>query len=157
MKLLDAIAYICMNYKNDLSKSRLNKILYLADWIGCLNKNNSVTNASWKYNNNGPIAPDIIKLISENSIFQIEKTEDKYGKAKEVIKINEGYPQIISEDWEIETLNRSIKLASDLTFSEFLSVVFSSYPLMSQSKGSDLDLLFLAKKFNELKKNHEKK
>ena len=56
IKLIDVIYYIIKNYKKikDLSKSRLTKIVYLADWHQSIHQGKQITKIKWYFDHFGP-------------------------------------------------------------------------------------------------------
>lgn len=157
MSLLKVIAYICSKYpyKADLSKARLNKILYLSDWKSALEKSSSITGINWKFNHYGPYVDEIVDLIRNNPDFDVESTWNFYGQPKEIIKlVNEEYDIQIDQSSK-EIIDGIIDKTSKLNFRDFIDLVYSTYPVVSQQKGTDLDLVLLANKYKSLKNKTE--
>ena len=50
--LENVIAYFCLHYphKRELSKARLTKLVYLADWFSALIFRRQITNINWIFN-----------------------------------------------------------------------------------------------------------
>ena len=115
MEIVDLVKYILENYPypNELSKARLNKIIYLVDWRSVLINNRQLTNIEWKYNHYGPYVDIIKKQIQADSRFKIDNTTNFYGNPKELITLveykgflspNEDEKQVI--DFVIEKTKR---------------------------------------------------
>lgn len=153
METLDLIRYIINNYlyPNELSKARLNKIIYLIDWKSAIENYQQVTNINWVFNHYGPYVTDIESLILNDNRFRINSTTNIYGNEKNIIKL--------VNDKNFKDPNQEIKQIIDFVlektkkfyWNEFISLVYSTYPIISQEKGSELNLVELAKEYNELK------
>jgi hypothetical protein len=51
-RLRDVVAYLCHEYphKGELSKARLTKMVYLADWRSAIERGSQVTDIEWVFN-----------------------------------------------------------------------------------------------------------
>ena len=139
MQLNDLIGYIVMNYKNkdDLSKARLNKIIYLIDWKSAIDKERQITNIEWYFNNYGPYVSDIETSLN----FDIVR-----------IKTNEFQKPLDEENLIIDLV---INLTQELSWNEFINAVYSTFPIKESEKGSSLNLVQLAKEYKALKHNQD--
>ena len=70
-KIENIIKYLCKNYphKNELSKARLTKLVYLADWFSALTKNKQMTNIEWVFNHYGPYVDEITSVATRSDDF----------------------------------------------------------------------------------------
>lgn len=52
MYSIDLVRYIIKNYPNpeELSKARINKIMYLIDWKSAIENEKQITNIKWIFN-----------------------------------------------------------------------------------------------------------
>lgn len=154
MQLNDLIGYIVMNYKNkdDLSKARLNKIIYLIDWKSAIDKERQITNIEWYFNNYGPYVSDIETSLNFDERFYIEKTRNYFGNEKNIVRIktNEFQKPLDEEKLIIDLV---INLTQELSWSEFINAVYSTFPIKESEKGSSLNLVQLAKEYKALKQN----
>ena len=154
MQLNDLIGYIVMNYKNkdDLSKARLNKIIYLIDWKSAIDKEKQITNIEWYFNNYGPYVSDIETSLNFDERFYIEKTRNYFGNEKKIVRIktNEFQKPLDEEKLIIDLV---INLTQELSWNEFINAVYSTFPIKESEKGSSLNLVQLAKEYKALKQN----
>ena len=67
MNIIDVAGYFIKNSKIVLSKGRLNKLIYLADWKNCLEHNEQLTTIQWKFNHYGPYVDEIQNVIENDS------------------------------------------------------------------------------------------
>jgi len=74
MKTIDVIRYIINEYphKDELSKARLNKMIYLADWKSAIDKGNLITDINWLFNHYGPYVKEIENLIANDDRFDMD-------------------------------------------------------------------------------------
>ncbi len=156
MQLNDLIGYIVMNYKNkdDLSKARLNKIIYLIDWKSAIDKERQITNIEWYFNNYGPYVSDIETSLNFDERFYIEKIRNYFGNEKNIVRIktNEFQKPLDEEKLIIDLV---INLTQELSWNEFINAVYSTFPIKESEKGSSLNLVQLAKEYKALKHNQD--
>lgn len=152
--LEDLIIYICKHYphEEELSKARLTKLIYLADWKSALEHGKQLSNIRWKYNHYGPYVDDVANLAASSEKFDIKRTINHFGNEKSLIclRSKDTSASIPTEDKEI--LNFVIKKTSTKYWKDFIKLVYSTYPILSRPKGAPLDLVTLA---SEYKKNSD--
>jgi len=102
------------------------------------------TNIKWYFNHYGPYVSDIIDTIRNDADFTITSQVNIYGEIKELIKLNEIYSSpVISSDAQ-SVLDFVIKKTSSLSWEDFIQLVYSTYPIVTQPKYSNLNLEKLA-------------
>ena len=148
-KLKDVMAYLIKNYphKSELSKARLTKMIYLADWRSAILRDRQITNIDWEYNYYGPYVDDVIDAAKSDSDFLIERMLNAYGEPKEVIGLfsDVDYESLTEEDKKI--LDFVIKVTAPKFWDEFIKLVYSTYPIVTQPRFSKLNLVKLAQKY----------
>lgn len=152
------MAYFCKNYpyKDDISKARLNKMIYLADWKSAIEREMQVSSIRWIYNNYGPYVNEIAELAKQDDWFIIYNTVNDFGHKKNIIYINE-YVQdndITLLECDKEYLNYVIKTTHSLNWADFIRLVYSTYPIISSTRKSSLNLIEKASIYNEIKRNN---
>jgi hypothetical protein len=151
-ELRDVVEYICDKYphKSELSKARLTKIIYLADWKAALDRQNQLTDISWQFNHFGPYVDDVIKTARDYPEFDVEQRINAYGNLKELIRLTmgRGYPSLTQGDKYI--LDFVMALTRPKNWDEFLNLVYSTYPIASQPRYSTLDLPALATEYRKV-------
>lgn len=148
MQLNDLIAYIVENYKfkDDLSKARLNKIIYLIDWKSSIDRAEQVTDIRWYFNHYGPYVNEIESILKTDSRFSIEKTRNYFGNEKNIVRvINNGFNPPREEEKQI--IDLVISITQDLSWNEFINAVYSTHPIKNSIKGSYLNLVSFAKEY----------
>jgi uncharacterized protein YwgA len=151
-ELRDVMAYLCANYphKGELSKARLTKMIYLADWKSALEHGRQATSISWYFNHYGPYVEDVVQTARKNQeIFDILHTTNLFGSEKDIITVRSGveYPSITQQDRAV--LDHVIRSSSRLTWDEFIELIYSTYPVQTQPRYGKLSLVRLAKEYRE--------
>ena len=72
-----------------------------------------------------------------------------YGATKYVISFHGNVNEINLSTREREILNVVIEKTKDLYFNDFIDYVYSTYPVRSQERYSNLNLMSLAKEYKE--------
>lgn len=151
--LRDVMAYICKNYrhKDELSNARVTKMVYLADWRSAIERGEQLTNITWPFNHYGPFVYDVRDVAEEDPKFEISSTRNMYGNQKELLKVSDdvGCPSLDEED--IEVLDFVMDTSAKMSWSEFIKLVYSTYPVVTQERYSKLDLVRLAQEYNEVR------
>lgn len=154
--LLEIIKFVLKSYPKpeELSKPRLVKIIYLIDWKYAIDNGKQVSNIDWVFNHYGPYVDDIINLIEiENEIFKLESRQNPYGGITHKFELLNKRKTVINLDDNVQDIVEFIidKTAS-LSWSNFISLVYSSYPIKNSTKYSHLNLTTFSKAFNARKK-----
>ncbi|WP_370203231.1 Panacea domain-containing protein [Alloalcanivorax venustensis] len=152
-KLQRILAYLCLNYphKDELSKARVTKLVYLADWFSSLLDGEQMTDIKWVFNHYGPYVDDVVDSANGAYGFSLEKKNTMYGTPKYVVSYSGGEDIDIS-DREKKILDAVIEKTKPLHFNDFISYVYSTYPVKSNERYASLDLVSLAQRYKELKK-----
>ena len=143
--LRDVIAFICQNYPfpDELSKARLTKLVYLADWKMCLDLDRQMTDTHWYFNHYGPYVPDVEQLARNDTAFFVEQTNNYYGGLKEIIRnVNFFSPQLTVPEESI--LRFCIENTKSLSWDGFIKLIYSTYPIVTESRFDYLNLPALA-------------
>ncbi len=147
--LKDIIAYYCDRYphKDELSKARLTKMVYLADWKSAITRGEQISNIKWIYNHYGPYVDDVTHVAQSDPLFHVESTTNMFGKDKEVVRLrSENYTPFLTED-EKRILDHIIKVTHTRYWNDFMELVYSTYPIIKSEKYTDLDLVKFAKEY----------
>lgn len=154
-KLKDTIAYILLNYptafRSELSKARLTKIIYLSDWKYAIQYGKTITNIQWIYNHFGPYVDDVINtIIRYPKEFRIRRTYNIFRKNKELIELERKDLEILNlSSSEKKTINFVIRATAGLSWKDFIDLVYSTYPIVTQDKMSNLDLIELSHNYKK--------
>jgi len=149
----DVIRYVLNNYPypNELSKARLNKIIYLIDWKSSIELNKQVTPIQWLFNHYGPYVKDIEALVAFDGRFEIENTTNVYGNEKNIVKLKQDENFEEPDESTKQIIDFIIDKTRKFNWKTFIDLVYSTYPILTQEKGSELDLITLAQEYKLLK------
>lgn len=149
--LKDVVAYLCGKYphKHELSKARLTKLVYLADWRSAITRENQLTNIEWTFHHFGPYVDDVVELARSDADFEVKSGITMYGDEKEVITVREDleYPSLTADDREL--LDFVIESTRKKYWADFIRLVYSTYPIVSKPRFDRLNLVELAKEYKE--------
>ena len=75
--LREIIAYILRFYvnKEELSKYRLTKLVYLCDWCYAVSRGKQITNIHWFFDNYGPFVWDVIDIAKQENQLLLDINE----------------------------------------------------------------------------------
>lgn len=151
--LADAMAYLCAHYphKAELSKARLTKMIYLADWRLALVDKRQITNLTWVFNHYGPYLEDVKETAQSDPRFELKSDRNLYGSVKEVVALRHSQPDVDLEEAEKLALDHVIQKTKDLTWAPFIKLVYSTYPIATQPRYVPLNLVELAKTYQQQK------
>jgi hypothetical protein len=150
-ELRDVMVYLCQNYPHtdELSNARLTKMIYLADWRSAIQRREQVTDITWFFNHYGPFVRAVLETAESDRSFTVRVATNAYGSEKSVISVSSSAeaPSVSPEDREV--LDHVIRQTEALYWADFLKLVYSTYPILSQPRYTYLDLIDLAHRYAE--------
>lgn len=148
--LIDIIAYVLIKCNNSekLSKYRVTKMIYLADWCSMVIYKKRLTNIAWFFDNYGPFVWDIYDTIKNNKqLFKEEHDKTPSGADKILFKIlDSSYVPNITEEQK-QVIDYVILHTINLETSDFTKLIYSTYPIRTTNRYSFIDLEKKAKEF----------
>lgn len=149
-KLQRIIAFLCLEYphKSEITKARLTKMVYLADWFSALLDGKQLTDIEWVFNHYGPYVDDVVDAAHSALGFKIEHQNTMYGTSKYVISYKGDVEDLGLKEREKEILTAVIKKTKSMYFNEFVDYVYSTYPVKTKERYSTFNLVRLAEKYN---------
>lgn len=147
--LKDIIKYLFVNYpyKNELSKARVVKMVYLSDWKYAITYGKQITGIQWYFNHYGPYVSDVINEIRNDKDFTLTMVTNALGEPKELITVKDDFVNPVLSDDVRDVLDFVIRKTSPLFWEDFIALVYSTYPVVTQPKYSYLNLEELAKEY----------
>lgn len=144
------MAYICAKYAhpNELSNARLTKTIYLADWRSAILRGKQITEVEWEFSHYGPFVHDVMNVARSDPAFEVVQTTNAYGSDSALIKLSEWgglYSSLTDEDKRI--LDDVMEITQPKYWSDFMRLVYSTYPILTQPRYSTLDLPTLAQEY----------
>jgi len=149
----DILIYLCQKYphKYQLSKARITKMVYLVDWKYAIDYREVPTGIEWEYNHYGPYVEDIYDCAKRHKdIFIVKPAENYYGYPKEMIEVKPKVAMPKLPERLQRTLNHIINITKDLTWKDFIRLVYSTYPIISRDRYTTLDLVALADEYKKM-------
>lgn len=147
--LIDIVKYLYLHYPyhGELSKARVVKMIYLVDWRSCLVCGQQITHIHWYFNHYGPYVSEVIDDIRRDQDFSIKSATNMFGDTKEIIVLkNTRYKVNLSEDVKV-VLDFVIEKTCRLNWTEFINLIYSTYPVVTQPRYTYFDLVKLAKEY----------
>jgi len=140
-------------YKSELSKTRITKMVYLADWFSAEKNGKQLTKIRWYFDHYGPYVEDVIKVAEKDNTLKIEEELSAYNFPKQLVTLKKIYKDNKNDVLELNDLDefeegilkKVIEETKLLNFSEFIDYVYSTYPIKNQKKYKQLDLIKFAK------------
>ncbi|WP_337970235.1 Panacea domain-containing protein [Virgibacillus salexigens] len=154
MKLNEIIYYFLHNYpySDELSKTRITKMVYLADWYSAVNYGKQITDIEWYFDHYGPYVIDVYDAAKDDKNIVIENSFSQFGSPKEIIRLNNNSNGsfTLTTDEKV-TLDKVINDTRYMYWNDFIKYVYDTYPIKSQQRYSTLNLVNLAEesKFNK--------
>ncbi|KAA1205792.1 MULTISPECIES: Panacea domain-containing protein [Vibrio] len=148
--IMDVIKYILHTYphKEQLSASRLTKMLYLTDWKAALEYGSQLTDTKWHFNHYGPYVDDFVKMAKDDDDIKVTNTTTMFGGNKQLFELSSNYKSCVNLSSQLkEIVDFVINATKDKNYEEFIRLVYSTYPVISSSKYSDLDLVSKAREY----------
>ena len=148
---IEILKYLFSNYPyaSELSKARVVKMVYLADWKSAIKHDKQLTDIKWIYNHYGPYVDDVIGLLRSDSAFEIIPGLNSHNQPKDLIKLIKKVDTNLSLETK-EILDFVIKNTSFLNWEEFINLVYSTYPIIKEKKLSELNLIKLAQEYKNV-------
>lgn len=130
----DVVAYLRDHHPRpgELSRVRLLRMAYLADWKSAIERGNQLIGVAWTFEEEGPYCPKAGRAV------HLELSgEGRSGS---------GYPSLTEEDGRL--LDFVVRSAEGKGYAELERLVYSTYPIATYPRrGSHLDLVALAKEY----------
>lgn len=151
MRVEDVVLYICKKYPipDELSKARLTKLVYLADWESCLRTGEQLTNIEWYFHNFGPYVDDVVDAARRCSGLSVKETENFYGEKKELVELKHGATLPILNRVDSDIIDSVIDRTKRLYWNDFIEYVYGTPPVRGSNRHTTLNLERFAKEENK--------
>ena len=148
-ELGDVIGYLCDNYpyRSELSKARLTKMVYLADWKSVIERGDQMTDIRWFFHNYGPYVDDIWHVAAGDERFDLTHGYNFYGGVKDTITVAKPFKSKSLSGKDKEMLDHVIEQTKRLYWNDFIQLVYSTYPVLTGTRGEYLDLNGAAERY----------
>lgn len=144
-KLRNVLLYIVKNYPygDDLTKTRITKLVYLIDWEYTKKYGKQMTEISWYFDHYGPYVSDVLDEADEDKTVSIQSTFSNFGTIKYIVRPKYDKELIHYECLdisEIEVINEVFENTKMLSWNQFINYVYDTPPIKESGKYSYLDL-----------------
>lgn len=140
-QLRDVVAYLCKRYphKQELSKARLSKMIYLGEFRSATTKGRRLTDQTWTFSHLGPYLGEMDEFPFPDESFRVTKGTSIYGDPMEVVTVLEDveFPSLTEEDRRI--LDLVVKESAAKEWEDLCSLVCSTIPAIVQATDTRLD------------------
>ncbi|MER8489349.1 Panacea domain-containing protein [Mesorhizobium australicum] len=152
--LRNVMTYLIRNYphKHELSKARLTKMIYLADWKSAIEYQRQMTDIAWQFNHFGPYVDDVHKTALEDPAFAVKSETNMFGKPKETITLTDKQADDRVLQEEAQILDHVIEQTKRLTWDPFIKLVYSTYPVLTGVRGAKLNLVKSAEIYRDIER-----
>ena len=148
-KLRSVLFYICRTYPHarELSKARVTKMIYLADWRSAVLDGDQLTRILWTFNHYGPYVDDVVRLAKRDAAFEVLVSENYYGSPMELLRLSG-----VGDDDELSARDRAIVQtviddSAHLYWNDFIAMVYATYPVKVRPRYEVLELPLLATEY----------
>lgn len=131
-------------YPNELSKTRITKMVYLADWFNSQRNGKQITDINWFFDHYGPYVSDVYMVAKKDENIIIRQSESLFGNAKELFTLKDEFTGYNLTDNERNILDEVINNTKFLSWNEFIKYVYETYPIKSNDRYTFLNLPELA-------------
>ena len=99
-KLRSVMRYIVKNYPypDDLTKTRITKLVYLIDWENVKEYGSQITNIEWFFDHYGPYVSDVLDEADEDKTVSINSTISNFGTVKYIVKPKRDKEELLYDD-----------------------------------------------------------
>lgn len=145
-KLHDAIVRICQRYpyEDELSRARVTKLVYLADWEMAREHGTQLTAIDWVFNHYGPYVADVPNTVGLSSDLVEQRTENAFGAPKVLISATPDARESLSP-FESAAMDSVLRRTAPMTFTKFIDHVYDSFPIKRSDRYDHLNLVALAR------------
>lgn len=144
-KLRSVMRYIVKNYPypDDLTKTRITKLVYLIDWENVKEYGSQITNIEWYFDHYGPYVSDVLDEADEDKAVSINSTISNFGTVKYIVKPKRDKEELLYDDLtdnDKDIIDRVIDKTKSFYWNEFINYVYSTEPIKKSTRYSALDL-----------------
>ena len=140
-KLRSVMRYIVKNYPypDDLTKTRITKLVYLIDWENVKEYGSQITNIEWFFDHYGPYVSDVLDEADEDKTVSINSTISNFGTVKYIVKPKRDKEELLYDDLtdnDKDIIDRVIDKTKNFSWNEFINYVYSTEPIKNSTRYS---------------------
>lgn len=148
-RVINILDYLYLQYPNpnQLSISRVMKLLYLIEWRYAITKFEKLTDIEWLQTEYGPFYKSLRAIFNESSNFDISIKLDENNKEQIIIVFLNKKENLLVRDDAKEVINFVIEHCKDFNWNELNNLVNSTYGILNTPQGHIINVEHLAKKY----------
>ncbi|MDO5105957.1 Panacea domain-containing protein [Capnocytophaga sp.] len=148
-RVINILDYLYLKYPNpnQLSISRVMKLLYLIEWRYAITKFEKLTDIEWINTEYGPFYKSLRDIFNESSNFDVKDDIDDNGRKQTMIFFLNRKGDINLKENTKEVINFVIDICKDYSWVELNSLVNSTYGVINTQQEQVINILELAKKY----------
>lgn len=148
-RVINILDYLYLKYPNpnQLSISRVMKLLYLIEWRYAITKFEKLTDIEWINTEYGPFYKSLRDIFDESSNFDVKDDIDDNGRKQTMIFFLNRKADINLKENTKEVINFVIDICKDYSWVELNSLVNSTYGVINTPQEGVINVLELAKKY----------
>lgn len=142
--LPEVVSYLAEHYphKSELSKARLTKMVYLADWESVKRNGKQLTPIKWYFHNFGPYVDDVVQAAKQDPRLTVKLTKNMYGDYKEEIEFSAARSSVYDlAPGQKQVLDSVIEQTKSMYWQSFINHVYSTPPVKKSQRYTYLDLV----------------
>ena len=151
--IIDLAVYFTKSARDfELSNARLTKMIYLTDWRSVLVSEAQVTDIVWHFDTYGPFVWDVHNCLnSEPELFETDIRDAVENRIlRRMVKLkNTGSVAHLSDE-VIRVAKHVVDSTLKLSWTEFVRLIYSTYPVSKSKRFTDLDLTMLGIEYKKL-------
>jgi hypothetical protein len=142
--------YIKYPNSNQLSYSRVMKLLYLIEWKYSITEFERISKTDWLLTEHGPLYNKLPHILEESDNFDIITKFDKNNKQQLIIKFNLSTEIPTISEKSNKIIDFVIEHCKILEWSELNNIVNSTYGIMNSSLNHIIEIENLAKEYKNV-------
>lgn len=150
-RVINILDYLYLQYpnSNQLSISRVMKLLYLTEWRFAITKFKKLTDIEWMQTEYGPFYNSLRIIFNESSNFEVSIKLDDNKKEQTVITFLNKKENLNLKDDTKEVVDFVIRHCKSYSWKELNALVNSTYGIINTQQGQIIDILGLARKYKQ--------
>lgn len=148
-RVINILDYLYIKYpnSNQLSISRVMKLLYLIEWRYAITNFKKLTDIEWLNTEYGPFYKSLRNIFNESSNFSVTLKLDENGREQTIILFLNKKDTINLKSETIEVIDFVIEHCQDYSWTELNNLVNSTYGVLNTPQGQIVDIIKLAKEY----------
>lgn len=144
-KIESAIIFFLKNLPSNPTRTKLMKLLYLADLLHCQKHKKLLTGATYRSYFYGPYSEEIISSLNELKESYVNEIPGQTVDGQDFylyqVRSIEALQEPSLNEEEKKTLRQTIKKYGDLPLDQILKIVYTSEPYRATRKGNQIRMV----------------